>query len=409
MIKRIKKLLIRHRLFKTEFLNALKNPEAANCTYCVLKPLLDFQTPLGFCAINPCHHHINYLFRNRFHNIRHYLIIVICWAVAGLITFSPFLDDDPDFHLFNIYMHGNVNESGRIACISGLYIFLTVELTYFSTMRITLPKEFDKIAGILIYIMPIAIYITLVILSTMPPIWLYYNCSTTSNKFMWKYVLAKTLAGAFYVYIVSYFLIVVEIITISIVFLILSFRKIVDDLSSHVQNENTYNFLREIDRRHEDLSRFIYNLNHCSNNAIGIGYFFSLGEIPLLLYLSFFQSDILENVDIISILFIFLFVFSLFAFIGGEIENAVRTPFHVISVYVRSPLTLVQKMKILCLMKRLGGSPITVTCMGFFTINKTFMYRAYKALSSTFTTLLEIQTSEKQCVNSTKEIWKKLF
>ncbi|XP_067144784.1 uncharacterized protein [Centruroides vittatus] len=408
-MRRIQKLLIRLQQFKIGFLNELKNPEE-RCTYCVLKPLLDFQTPLGFCAINPCHHYIDNLFRNRFHKICYYLIIVICWAVAGLVTFSPFLDEDPDFHLFNIYMHGNVNESARIACIAGLYIFLTVELTYFSTMRITLPKEFDKMAGILIYIMPIAIYITLIILSTMPPIWLYYSCYTTSTKFMWKYELAKTLASAFYVYVVSYFLIFVEIIIISIVFLILSFRKIVDDLYSHIQNENTYNFLREIDQRHEDLSRFIYHLNHCSKNAIGIGYFFSLGEIPLLLYVSAFQSDILEvEPDITFILIIFLFVFSLFAFIGGEIENAARTPFHIISLYIRSPLTLVQKMKILCLMKRLGGSPITVTCMGFFTINKTFMYRAYKALSSAFTTLLEIQTSEKQCVNSTKEIWKKLF
>ncbi|XP_067137454.1 uncharacterized protein [Centruroides vittatus] len=104
-----------------------------------------------------------------------------------------------------------------------------------------------------------------------------------------------------------------------------------------------------------------------------------------------------------------MIILTVLALVGGEIENAAKSAFHSTSLYFRTRMKMTHKLKFLCFMKRLGGPPITVTCMGFFAINKTFICRAYKALSSSFTTILEIQNSEKHCLNSTEDMWKEFI
>lgn len=151
------------------------------------------------------------------------------------------------------------------------------------------------------------------------------NIQSYPPNFIWKYELIMLLITIYYNHSLSFFPVFAELIIILIICVIIGFRKIADDFSNNKNEKNIIkDFLREIDYRHEDLTRFVCQLNDCSKDAIGFAYFISLGEITLLIYLSVYETfELQDAVFVIGGTIISLIIFTVLALVGGEIENAV--------------------------------------------------------------------------------------
>lgn len=302
-----------------------ENPEEV-CSYCALKLLIDMNAVFGFNVINQCQHYIDQHSTQNLLRCYRCFLISMSWIYIGILVISPFFDELPEFQQINIVVYGATKPSIiTISFVVLLFILIAMEINYTAfRLRITLSKELDKVMGNIRHILPYSVSLALFNAVVIAILWSEYNINSFSAKFMWKFELVNALISI-YIYCSTCSLILfLQLIIILIVNTIVAFRKIADDLKKYKNIERIPNLLQEIDFRHEDLTRFVYQLNDGTKNAIGIVYFISLAEISLLMYASVFETyNQIVRVYIISITVLYLITFTVFALVGGEIENAV--------------------------------------------------------------------------------------